>query len=295
MDRLDAIRIFVRVVEAGNFSAVAREMNVGQPAVSKYIASLEEYLGAQLLLRTSRNHNLTDAGQDFYESAVRLISDLEAAESRVGRNQASPSGAIRVSVAQGFGQLFIVPKLAEFFELYPSIAVELLVSERTVNLVEEGIDLAIRNGEQSDSTMISRKIGESPIITVATSDYLARTGTPMHPDDLAQHSVVTFAAQEGFRPLFYKVAGERVEVRPRGRFRTNDAEQLRAGVSEHLGLCQSPAWLFQRELAAGTVQRVLQEFEPGQLAISAVRPSARRLAGRVGVFIEFLARTLAES
>jgi LysR family transcriptional regulator for bpeEF and oprC len=270
-------------------------MNVGQPAISKYVAALEQYLGAQLLLRTSRSHSLTEAGQDFYESAVRLIGDLEAAESRVGRNQASPAGVVRVSVAQGFGQLFIVPNLPEFFALYPHIAVELLVSERTINLVEEGVDLAIRNGEQSDSTMTSRKIGESPIITVATIDYLARAGKPAHPDDLRQHSIVTFAAQEGHRPLFFRVAGERVQVQPQGRMRTNDAEQLRAAVLAGLGVCQSPAWLFRRELAAGTVQRILQDFEPGHLAISAVRPSARRLAGRVSIFIEYLATKLAEA
>jgi DNA-binding transcriptional LysR family regulator len=136
VDQIAAIRMFVRVVESGSFSAVAREVGVGQPAVSKQITALESYLGAQLLRRTSRSLSLTEAGQDFYESAVRLIDDLEAAESRVGRGQNAPSGLIRVTVAPVFGRLYIVPRLQEFFGRYPEIIVELVVTDRVVNLVD---------------------------------------------------------------------------------------------------------------------------------------------------------------
>ena len=164
MDRLEGIKIFLRVVESGSFSAVARELGTGQPAISKHVAALEEHLGAQLLMRTSRSLSLTEAGRDFYESAVRLISDLEAAESRIGSGQASPSGVVRVTAAHAFSRLFVVPKLPLFRERYPKVVVEMLVSERTSNLVEEGIDLAIRNGSLSDSSLIARKIGVSAII-----------------------------------------------------------------------------------------------------------------------------------
>ena len=156
MDRLEGIKIFVRVVESGSFSAVARELGTGQPAISKQVAALEERLGAQLLMRTSRSLSLTEAGRDFYESAVRLISDLEAAESRVGSGQASPSGVVRVTAAPGFSRRYVVPKLHAFRARYPKVVVEMLVSERTSNLVEEGIDLAIRNGALADSSLIAR-------------------------------------------------------------------------------------------------------------------------------------------
>src|SRR5580692_6681743 len=152
MDQLAAIRIFVRVVERGSFSSVAREAGVGQPAVSKQITALEAHLGAQLLRRTSRSLSLTEAGQEFYESAVRLLEDLEAAESRVGRGQTAPSGLIRVTVAPVFGRLYIVPRLPEFFARYPDISIELTGSGRNINLIEEGVDLAIRNGELADSS-----------------------------------------------------------------------------------------------------------------------------------------------
>jgi DNA-binding transcriptional LysR family regulator len=139
MDRLEGIKIFVRVVESGSFSAVARELGTGQPAISK------QHLGAQLLMRTSRSLSLTEAGRDFYESAVRLISDLEAAESRVGSGQASPSGVVRVTAAPGFSRRYVVPKLPSFRARYPNVVVEMLVSERTSNLVEEGMDLCPRS------------------------------------------------------------------------------------------------------------------------------------------------------
>jgi LysR family transcriptional regulator for bpeEF and oprC len=169
MDRLDAIKIFVRVVESGSFSAVARELGVGQPAISKQVASLEAHLGAQLLMRTSRNLSLTEAGRDFYESASRLIGDLEAAESRVGRGQASPAGLVRVTAAHAFSRQYVVPQLPKFLARYPDISVEMLVSERTSNLVEEGIDLAIRNGALADSSLVARKIGSSPVVLVAST------------------------------------------------------------------------------------------------------------------------------
>ena len=169
MDRLEGIKIFVRVVESGSFSAVARELGTGQPAISKQVAALEERLGAQLLMRTSRSLSLTEAGRDFYESAVRLISDLEAAESRIGSGLASPSGVVRVTAAPGFSRLYVVPKLPLFRERYPKVVIEMLVSERTSNLVEEGIDLAIRNGALADSSLVARKIGESAVVAVASA------------------------------------------------------------------------------------------------------------------------------
>jgi DNA-binding transcriptional LysR family regulator len=144
MDRLDAIRVFVRVVESGSFSVVARELGVGQPTVSKQIAGLERYLGAQLLMRTSHAVRLTDAGRDFFESSSRLLEELQAVESRIGRGLQAPSGRVRVSVAPSFGALYLVPRLQEFFRRFPDVSIEVLATDRTTNLVEDGIDVAIR-------------------------------------------------------------------------------------------------------------------------------------------------------
>jgi LysR family transcriptional regulator for bpeEF and oprC len=291
MDRLDAIKVFVRVVESGSFSAVARELRVGQPAISKQVAALEAHLGAQLLRRTSRSSSLTEAGRDFYESAVHLLGELEAAESRIGRGQVSPSGLLRVTVAPAFGRVCIVPQLPLFFARYPELRVELLVTERFTNLVEDGIDLAIRHGELGDSSLVSRKLGTTAVVAVASPKYLKRSGEPLRPADLDQHQCLTFVADG--KQLPWRFDGH-VTYQPRGNFRTNDGEDLRAAALAGLGIAQAPAWLFERDLAARTVRRVLRDYEPGELAITAVRPAGRRLTSKVSLFIEFVAELFAK-
>jgi DNA-binding transcriptional LysR family regulator len=294
MDRLDAMRMFVRVVESGSFSIVAREMSIGQPAVSKQIAALEAHLGAQLMRRTSRSLSLTEGGQDFYESAVRLIDDLDAAESRVGRGQAAPSGHVRVTVDPVFGRLYIVPRLGTFFARFPEITVEFLVSERLVNLVEEGVDMAIRNGALPDSTLVARRIATTPIVTVASPAYLEKHGEPTSPSDLDRHACVTFVSDRVLRPWGFSGKSGAVTHRPTGSFGTNDGEQIRAAVLAGLGLAHTPGWLFRDELAAGSVRRVLREYEPDDMPISVVRPGGRRMASKVRVLIDFLVEIFAE-
>jgi LysR family transcriptional regulator for bpeEF and oprC len=294
LDRLDVIALFVRVVDSGSFSAVARTRGVGQPAISKQIAALEAHLGAQLLQRTSRSLTLTEAGRDFYESAVRIVGDVEAAKSRVGRGRIAPSGLVRATVAPVFGRLYVVPRLREFFARYPEVAVELVVADRLINLVEEGIDVGVHNGELSDSSLTARKIAQTPVITVATHAYLTAHGEPTTPAELERHACVIYAPQGA--PRVWGFAGRfgPVTYQPKGGFRTNDAEQIRAAVLADLGLAHTPGWLFASEIASGAVRPVLTAFEPARLPISAVRPGARFLASKVRVFIDFLAEIFAE-
>ena len=294
MDRLDAIRTFVRVVESGSFSAVAREAGIGQPAVSKQIAALEAHLGAQLLRRTSRSQTVTEAGRDFYESAVRLVGDLESAESRVGRGQVSPSGLVRATVAPVFGRLYVVPRLHEFFARYPDVTIELMITDRTVNLIEEAVDVSVHNGELSDSTLVVRKISQTPIVTVATPAYLEKHGTPATPAELDGHACVVFAPSGVPRAWGFEGRFGAIVHQPRGAFRTNDAEQIRAAVLANLGLAHTPGWLFAAEISSNAVRRVLRDYEPAPLAISAVHPGGRFLASKVRVFIDFLAEILAD-
>jgi DNA-binding transcriptional LysR family regulator len=289
MDQLEALRLFVRVVDSGSFSAVAREAGIGQPAVSKQIAALEARLGAQLLRRTSRTLSVTEAGQDFYESAVRLVDDLETAVSRVGRGQTAPSGLVRVAVAPVFGRVYLLPKLGEFFARFPEIVVETIVADRTVDLVQEGIDVALHNGPLHDSTAVVRKIAATPVVTVATPAHLAKHGEPRKPSDLEGRECITFVSGGAARPWRFKGKLGEIVHHPKGRLRTNDAETIRAGVLAGLGLAHTPGWLFAREIASGEVRRILRTYERDPLAISAVLPGGRRLATKVRVFVEFLA------
>jgi LysR family transcriptional regulator for bpeEF and oprC len=293
MDQFEAIRMFVRVVDSGSFSAVAREAGIGQPAVSKQVAALEARLGAQLLRRTSRRLSVTEAGQDFYESALRLVDDLETAVSRVGRGQTAPSGLVRVAVAPVFGRVHLLPRLGEFFARFPDIVVETIVTDRTVDLVQEGVDVAIHNGPLSDSTAVTRKIAATPIVTVATPEHLEGHGEPRTPSDLEGRECITFVSGGAVRPWRFKGKFGEIVHQPKGRLRTNDAEQIRAAVLAGLGLAHTPGWLFAREIASGDVRRILRRYQRDPLPISAVLPGGRRVATKVRVFVDFLADVFA--
>jgi LysR family transcriptional regulator, regulator for bpeEF and oprC len=294
MDRLEAIRAFVRVVEAGSFSVTARERGVSQSTVSKQVAALESHLGAELLRRTSRSFGLTESGAAFYESAVRLLSDLEEAESHVGRRHISPAGLVRATVAPVFGGLYLIPKLQTFFSQYPSIDLELRTAPDLEDLIARGLDIAIHNGPLSDSSLIMRKIASCPVIAVAAPSYIERKGSPTDLADIDKHDCIVFAPHGETFNWKFSVGGRDIRIKPRGRFRTHDAEQIRAAVLAGLGVAQTPGWLFTSEVASGRVVRVLGDYEPAVIAISAVYPGSRRLSSKARVFAQFVAKCLAE-
>ncbi len=287
-NELDLIRTFLRVVERGTFSAVAREAGIGQPAVSKKIAALVAQLGAQLVRRSSGSQTMTEAGQDLYEAMLPVIDELDAARGRVGTRAIVPSGIVRVMMPPFFGRHYVVPHLPGFFERYPGIAIDLRASERTPNLVEEGLDLAIHTGELEDSAAIARKIASTPIVTVAAPAYLAKCGTPSTPAELADHRCVIFAPFGA--PIAWRFRSDAGLARhfPSGSLRTNDAELIRSAVLAGIGIGFAPGWLFSQEIATGAVISVLARFAPPPLPISAVHPAGRRLPARVRLFIEFL-------
>jgi DNA-binding transcriptional LysR family regulator len=292
MDRLDLIRIFVRVVESGSFSATARERGVRQPAISKHVAALEERLGAELIRRSSRTFSVTDVGRDFYESSIRLLEDFDAATAQVKRAQAGPNGLLRVMASPTFSRLYIAPRLAEFFHRYPGVSVELLTSNTPTSLMEDGADIALHAGELSDSSLIARKIADTSIITVATPQYLAKYGTPEHPGEHARHLGVVFIQFGAPRDWIFEDETGRFIHQPKGSFRTNDAEQMRIAVLSDLGIANAPAWLFAKELASGDVRPLLGKFAQSK-PIFALRPGGRRFAAKVQVFMDFMEEILA--
>jgi DNA-binding transcriptional LysR family regulator len=292
VDKLAAMQMFVRVVEKGSFSAVAKERGIGQPAVSKHISALENELGAELIHRTFRSVTLTDPGRDFYESALRILDDLENATSRIGRGQTAPKGIIRVTVPPTFARLHIVSKLPAFFATYPDMAVEMAASESPATIIEDGFDLAIHSGDLPDSTLVARRFAQTRIILVATPQYLTRYGAPESPDDLNRFRAVVYVERASVQPWTFGSGQDAKLVIPSGIFRTSDIEQMRMGVLEHLGMAQAPAWLFAAELREGTVIRLLTPFER-TVPILAVRPASRRLSTKVRIFIEHLENTFA--
>ena len=294
MDRLQAIAAFQRVVETGSFSVVARERRVAQPTISKQIAALEAHLGAQLLNRTSRSLSLTEVGQEFYEAASKLLADLDAAESRIGRRQASPSGLLRVTLSAGFGRMHIVPLLPAFLARYPDVAVDITISDRFLDLVEEGLDVAIRIGNLNDSSLIARRLGSSGRRTVAAQSYLDRRGVPLSPLDLAHHEAIAFVFRGTPQDWRFRGPDGPVEIQPSGRLRANDAENIRQAVLSGFGIAHAPAWLFHAEIQRGEVKVLLENWQPPTDPIHAVYPSARRPATKTRVFIDYLAEAFAK-
>jgi DNA-binding transcriptional LysR family regulator len=292
VDKLDAMQVFVRVIEKGSFSAVAKERGIGQPAVSKQISALEDELGTELIHRTSRAISLTEAGRDFYESALHILDDLESASSRIGRGQTSPKGLIRVTVPPTFARLHMVSRLPAFFAAYPDMAVELAASESPTTIIEDGFDLAIHSGELPDSNLVARRFAQTTTVLVATPQYLTRYGAPESPEVLNRFRSVVFIERGSVQPWTFGSGQDAKRVIPTGVFRTSDIEQLRMGVLEHLGIAQAPAWLFAAELREGTVIRLLTAFER-IVPILAVRPASRQMSTKVRIFIEHLEKTFA--
>jgi len=289
MDRLDVMRLFVRVVETSSFSRAAKAEGLVQPTVSKQIASLEARLGAQLLRRTSRGLSVTEAGQSFYGSAVKLLDDFDQVENSVRRHQASPAGHMRVAMSAGFGRMHILPRLPTLLAKYPELTIETDISDRHINLVENGIDVAIRIGALADSSLIARRIGSGETAVVAARSYVENHGEPLTLNELARHPCVAFVSAGAVRPWNFQGPNGPVLVQPKGPIRTSDAEHIRASVLSGFGFAQAPTWLFPDELASGSVVRVLSDRAPAPHAIFVVTPSGRLQSSKVRVFIDFLA------
>ncbi len=289
MDRLTAMHMFVRVVETGSFSAVAREMNTTQPTISKNIAELEAWLGAKLLNRSTRSLRLTETGTDYYERSLAILQDVEEAEQVVGQLQTQPKGNVRLSAVVAFGSLHIVPRLAGFNAAYPDIRIDLRLSDRVVDLVEEGIDVAFRMGILPDSTLIARRLCSSPLVTVATPDYLATHGVPAHPRDLKHHNYIRYSDSAPRSDVEYQDSGKPVRILVEGNLATNNSEALRAALISGLGISRTPRWLVGDAISDGRLVTVLDDYQTEPMNLFAVYPPGRHLPSRVRSLIDYFA------
>ncbi len=288
-DTLALYRAFARVVETGSFSAVARELGTSQPTVSRQIAELEERLGALLLRRTTRSLTVTDDGRIFYERARAVLDAVAEAEGAVGRQRAAPVGTLRLACPVVFGRLHIVPRLPRFQARFPAVRVDLSMNDGFADLVEEGVDLAIRVGAVADPGLVARRIGTTRRVTLASKAYLAGRTPPSRPEDLADHACVVYTRlATGDRWEFSGPDGP-IAVRVAGPFSVNNSEGVREGVVAGLGIGVLPTWHFPGGYAPLGLVELLRDFEPKPLPINAVYPSRRLLSPKVRAMIDFLA------
>lgn len=287
--------VFRRVVEAKNFSAVARETNMSQSTVSKHIAALEERLGTKLLNRSTRSLKLTEAGKEYYQHCIRILNDFQEAEASVGKGKIKPTGSLRLSTSASFGRTFILPYLNNFLETYPEINIDLLFDDDYIDLVKTGIDLAIRIGPLADSTLIAKKIGSSPRITVASPDYLVKHGRPKKPADLTKHNCLFHSLEKSPDLWYYNSTQEGDEsIRVNGRFKASSPDAICDATIAGLGISILPIWYAQQYIKKGKLKTILENYKPTSHDIHAIYPERRFVSPKVKRMIEFIAEKLKE-
>ena len=292
MDRLTAMETFVHVVETGSFSAAAKRLGIGQPAVSKSIAQLEARLSVRLVLRSTRGLTPTEAGLAFFEKARRAIDEADAADDAARGAGAGLTGNLRISAPVTFARMHIIPHLGPFLAQYPDLNVDVVLDDRSLNLVEEGIDVALRMGNLDDSNLTARKIGESPCVILATPAYFERCGEPATPEDLMQHEAIIYTRGEGAHWSFTQ-GDTAYPVVAHGRVRVTAAEGVRAAVLSDLGLTLSSTWMFAPELASGEVKTVLTDWKLPARDLWAVFPTGRMASAKARAFVAYVEQLLA--
>ncbi|WP_292948574.1 LysR family transcriptional regulator [Novosphingobium sp.] len=288
MDRLVAMKQFATVVETGSFSAAARRLNMGQPAVSKAIANLEEYLGVRLLTRTTRAQHLTEAGQRYYERARVVLDEADEAESAAREAATSLAGRLRIAAPPTYAALHMLPRLSEFLDTHPDLTIDLILDDRWVDLIEQGVDIAIRLGRPADSSLIARRLGSSQRLLVASSAYLDRMGAPKTPEDLLAHRVIAYSQFEGPTAWSFTRGTAAVSVAIQPTLRVSAAEGMRSCILTGLGIGMGSRLMFTPELAAGTVRPVLTEWSLPTIDVWAMFPSGRKSSRRARAFVDWL-------
>ena len=288
MDRFQLLRCFIRVADRGSFSAVAAELGLSQSAVSKQIAALESQLRVRLLHRSTHELSLTAEGQRFLARARDILEAIDEAEAELHDGSLQPRGWLRVSCPLSFGQLQILPRLAALQSVHPELAIDLQMSDGYVDLIRDGIDVAIRIGNLPDSSLIARPLGTSMRTVIGSRAYLNRYGIPESPDALTEHRCIIYTRSDTGDQWSFRGERGSYALKVRGALRVDSHVGVRAAVLAGLGLAMAPTWLFPDELKNGSVAAALRSYDCPPQAISAVYPSRRYVSPKLRALIDFL-------
>jgi len=296
VDRFAAMQVFARVVEAGSFAKAAERLGLSTSATSRQVAELEAQLQTRLLNRTTRRVSLTESGRAFYERSVQLLADLAEAEEEASSAAVVPRGTIRLTTSVNFGVRHVAPAIADFLARHGEVRFDVALSDRVVDLVEEGFDLAIRIGPPGADNLVARKLGETRLVPCASPQYLAEHGAPTTPEDLARHNCFTYeyvSPRHVWR--FRDRSGAERAVRVSGRLHSNNGDLLAEVAVRGGGIVFEPAFIVGPEVRAGRLVPLLQEFEPLPVPIYALYPSRKHLSAKVRRLVEFLAERFAHA
>ena len=296
MDRFGAIRVFAQVVESGSFAKAAERLGLSTSATSRHVAELEAHLQTRLLNRTTRRVSLTESGRAFYERSVQLLADLEEAEQEAARAAVTPRGTIRLTTSVNFGVRHLAPAIAEFLAQHPGVRFDVALSDRVVDLVEEGFDLAVRVGTAGSEALVARKLGETRLVPCASPKYLSAHPAPKTPEELEGHNCFTY---EYVTPRnvwrFRDATGRERAVRVAGTLHSNNGDLLAEVAARGAGIVFEPAFIVGPDVRAGRLVPLLQEYMPPPVPIYAVYPSRKHLSAKVRSFVEFLVARFAEA
>ena len=288
MDKLTSIKAFTRVVQHGSFAAAARELRLSRSAVSKYVIELEQELGSQLLVRTTRSASPTENGQAYYERCIGILADLEEADLAVARLASEPRGLLRVNAPMSFGTLHLGGAVADFMEKYPELQIMLVLSDQQIDPVQEGFDVTLRIADLPSSSLIARKIAPVSVAVCAAPSYLARRGVPAHPDDLRSHDCLTYGYLATGNQ--WKLTGADGDhwIHIPWTLCTNNGEVLRDAAVKGRGIVMLPTFIVGADLQEGSLRSILTEYTPPEISVYAIYPQTRHLSVKVRLFIDFL-------
>ncbi len=292
MDKLNAMQIFVRLAEAGSFTAVADQLQVDRSAITRQISALEKHLAVKLITRSTRRLTLTPAGSAYLEKCRLILNLVDATESSLNEESTLVRGRIRLGLPLSFGRERLLPALLEFMRLQPNLELLLTMLDQRSNLIEEGLDLAIRVTNDLQPSDIVRKLGQCRLITAVSPAYLAAHGRPQHPDDLRHHDCLLYSSSSTAAQWPYCIDGQVKSVAVRGRLGANNGLALLAANATGMGISLQPDFLVEPFLARNQLVEILAEFAPPPLGIYAVLPSNRYIPQRVALLIDFLGKSL---
>jgi len=296
MDRFQALRVFSQVIESGSFSAAADKLGLSSTAVSRHVAELEAHLQTRVLNRTTRRISLTESGRALYERAVQLLADLDEAEQEASRAAVVPRGTIKLTTSVNFGVRHVAPAIAAFLAAHAGVRFDVSLSDRIVDLVEEGFDLAVRLGMPGSDNVVARKLGETRLVPCASPAYLRAHGAPQVPEDLARHNCFTY---EYVTPRnlwrFLDAGGAERTVRVSGSLHSNNGDLLAEAAAQGAGIVFEPAFIVGPDVRAGRLVPLLQEFVAPPMPIFAVYPSRKHLSAKVRAFVDFLLERFAQA
>ncbi len=295
MSKFSEMEVFTCVIDEESFSGAARTLGVSKSYVSKQISKLEDRLGVQLLQRTTRTMTMTDVGRAFYDRAKSILDELDAAELAVSNLHSSPRGTLRMSVPMSFGVRHVAPAIARFMIEYPDLEVDISFVDRTVDLVDEGFDMAVRIGQLEDSSLVARKLAPMRQVLVASPDYIARRGEPRTPEDLRKHACLIYTYQRTGSTWRFTRGGEDVSIKVSGPMRANNGDALLEAARAGLGVAILPDFFVSHDLRDGTLVEILPDHDCGRSAIWALYPPNRHLSTKVRFVVDYLAETFARA